>query len=251
MIFSDVPAETPDSVQPEANATYVEATKGKKVPPSGEQMEAVEDKGFSIFIIGGLSGLLVLIVIIIFIIVVVRRRNANRIPDHKFYNGTNNSINGDMVCVQGKEVDNIQLQIHRSPLPENPHKSPIESRKHQVKMAATQSPLLDPRKVAWDQMLIRQAMEDEQDTDMMHEDEMLQGNEMVQRHPAQNQHQQEELPPPPAFLLQNDDEHLNRGDDGSYHAVLDGYHSEDNVDDIDVDEPFQIQMPPNMYGQVS
>ena len=268
-ISPDVPAEKPDPSHPDYNATYVEATKGKKLPPAGEQMEAIEDKSLSMVIIGGLSGLLILLVIIIVIIVVVRRRNRNHIPDHKFYNGgpAHSMSNGDTVCVQGKEVDNIQLQIHRSPQPSDvPHKSPVESRKHQVKMTAAQSPLLDPRKVAWDQMLIRQAMEDNDQE--MQEEELLNHHhhphhhqqEQQQPHHEQHHHSQqplppppqEELPPPPAFLLQNDEEpQLNQGDNGSYHAVLDGYHSEDNVDDIDVDEPFQVQMPRNMYGQIS
>jgi hypothetical protein len=270
VLLSDVPAEQPDPSDPDYNATYVEATKGKKLPPAGEQMEAIEDKGLSMVIIGGLSGLLILLVIIIVIIVVVRRRNRNHIPDHKFYNGgpAHSMSNGDTVCVQGKEVDNIQLQIHRSPLPTDtlPHKSPVESRKHQVKMnSAMQSPLLDPRKVAWDQMLIRQALEDNEDNDqgLGEEQGMLADPHQQHPHPSHPPHPQpplppppqEDLPPPPAFLLQNDEEPgplLNRDDNGSYHAVLDGYHSEDNVDDIDVDEPFQVQsMPPPMYGQLS
>ena len=41
---ADVPAEK-EAEDQGANATYVEATKGKKLPPSGEQMEALEEKG--------------------------------------------------------------------------------------------------------------------------------------------------------------------------------------------------------------
>ena len=81
------------------------------------------------------------------------------------------------------------------------------------------------QKQAWDQMLQKHDGVDSATDDDQEEQRMRPSSSVTS------------LPPPPSFLLEGD-EYVDDDDAASYQDILDGYHSEDNIDDSDLpDEP--------------
>ena len=148
---------------------------------------------------------------------------------------------------ESRDVDQMQLEIRRldgsqpdiiaqaSPKPTHADKcrSPLDIRKQ-----AAHSPKKCPNEVtmtpntiqkrAWERMLMTQQLE----SDEAESESRDKSDELT---PIMD------LPPPPQFLLDNnDDTHQIQPDSVSYHDILDGYHSEENIDD---GEHFEIRLP--------
>ena len=261
----DVPRK-PD--QSEKNATYTlteeedearrkEQMKGKGSVDKAPAVEHATDEGGSSSPSLGLVtaiciGLAVLIILVIMIAVCVRRKKRrNSFPrlnkNLKKQNGSD--MNGTMVMVSdARDADNIQLAIRRvdSDLPdvvsqECSH-TPGESRRGKITMsspvpgragievtptALNVSNSNTIQKRAWDHMLLHQAI---------HSDDEEEVEEGGPGDPALSPIS--DLPPPPDFLLRNE----AAPDNTSYHDVIDGYHSEDPVDD-DIDNDYGIRQP--------
>lgn len=167
---------------------------------------------------------------------------------HLMYLGRKQVDYGTNMYVSGRmgDEDNIQLDMRkREPLPDILHpdniKSPMmEGRKNTPKSRnrsvdsnlvnlAAKTPTI--QKQAWEMMKQRQdeVISDEED------EEFLQGEE------ADN------LPLPPPFLLDNIEGGMisqrPRDDDcESYQDIIEGYHSGDNVDDIE-EADFEVRVP--------
>ena len=82
------------------------------------------------------------------------------------------------------------------------------------------------QKQAWDQMLQKHDGVDSATDDDQEEQRVRPSSSVTS------------LPPPPSFLLEGDgdvdDEDDDNDDAASYQDILDGYHSEDNIDDSDL-----------------
>ncbi len=176
---------------------------------------------------------------------------------------------GSVVCVsESKDIDQIQLEIRRTPSQPDvvlhspllgkaavdKCRSPLDIRRNKEVItprtppmktkpmagAATPAPgnrppstamtVLNPnnnpdsvQNQAWESMLHHQAMEIE-DPEAEKQKEAGEMEPMI-----------DNLPPPPAFLLDQVNRNSTAPDSDalSYHDILDGYHSEENIDDDD------------------
>jgi hypothetical protein len=203
----------------------------------------------------------VLIVIIVGVVICMRKRSRAKEDDYTttwksmFGNGKKVPMGEDGAVVkvsESKDIDQIQLEIRRidgsqpdliaqaSPKPTHLDKcrSPLETRKQNVYTGSPKKcPVeLTPNTIqqrAWERMLMTKDM----DTEVPAEAQGSEKNEELT--PMMD------LPPPPQFLLESNEgtEHVPT-DNVSYHDVLDGYHSEENIDEGD---KFEIRVPQQQH----
>ena len=224
------------------------------VPNKGPKQEEVKtEKGAPVGLAVGVTiGAGIVIAIVIFLVWRHRKRsNAESVRKTGHGSDTNLAMRVTVDMNAAKDVDSIKMQIRRpsdKPPEVPPHrnlvakaKSPLEVRRHQGPAATStpkspkQSRLSEEvpptavscisnnpnsvQKQAWDSML--------QTAATMVENEEEQGPRVSETTPMM----ENDLPPPPDFLLENDQNEAAQDDAGSYQDILDGYHSEDNVDE--------------------
>lgn len=208
--------------------------------------------------VGATIGIAILIGIIIGFVIWRRKRSYDE-PPRKGSDLHLNRVTVDMNAA--KDVDSIKMQIRRpsdKPPEVPPHrnlKSPIEVRKNaqgpamtstpqspkqnrlseEVPLTAVSSISNNPNSVqkqAWDSMLHTKAVTDDGEEANGSGRQATNANDPGRQPTEATPMMDPDLPPPPAFLLEENNETDPAGEDdaASYQDILDGYHSEDNVD---------------------
>ena len=225
ILLADVPRASTDQRR---NHTVHSGKQDKlhKKTMDGRRATQTDEAPTAAIVAGILICVVALLLMLVIGLVLWRRRQAKR---NRYHTSAPSAMEAPDQRNPGEAVA-LTVNYKNRPLPDignqkngttgkSPHLSTRSATSREDVCCATTPRSI--QKQAWDQMLQKQ---DNQSDENNQQHDQLRNTSSITS-----------LPPPPSFLLEGDNDDSS-DDAASYQDIIDGYHSEDNLDDIESDK---------------